>query len=256
AKQDATGAYVTKWVDNPGEVLPAATVNFGDTWQVRARAFDGTDYSVWKAHKTVKIVRMVSAISPAAGAVNVPVTSPIDITFRWAVDQLSVNKKLRVYRGTTLVSGSAKWLIANQKVRFTPTKALLPNTAYQVRLASGILCTSGRVLGWAEEYNFQTAGAAGAGAVTVAAAPTATGAQLTVNLSSAATVRTIICNIAGRVVAELPEQNLPSGVSSLLWNGKSATGSKVPAGSYLVKVMARGEGGTQTCAITPLALRR
>ncbi|MEN6403091.1 MAG: M6 family metalloprotease domain-containing protein [Armatimonadia bacterium] len=256
AKLSATGEYLTKWADNPGKVLSADKVSFGDIWQVRARAFDGADYSAWKAHKKVKIVRMVSSISPAADATNVAVSSPIYLTFKWPVDQLSVNRRLRVYCGGALVHGSAKWVTPNVKVRFTPTRPLLANTSYQVRLASGIICTGGRVLGWSEEYNFQTAGPAGASAVTVAAVPTAMGAQVTVNLSDAARVRTVICNIAGRVVAELSEKDLPAGVSSLVWNGRSNSGSKVPAGTYLVRVEARGSDGQQTSALTPLQLRR
>ncbi|MEN6305709.1 MAG: Ig-like domain-containing protein [Armatimonadia bacterium] len=255
AKLSPTGEYLTKWADNPGEVLRADKVNFGDIWRVRARAFDGTDYSLWKAHKTAKIVRMVCHISPGAGAVNVPLNSPIYITFRWPVDQASVNQRLRVYRGTALVHGSAKWVTPNLRVRFTPTRPLTPGTAYEVRLASGIACTSGRVLGWGEEYDFQTAGATGAGALSVAAAPTAMGAQVTVNLSVAASVRTVICNIAGRVVAELAERELPAGVSSLVWNGRSRGGSKVPAGCYLVRVEAKGSEGAVATAMVPLQVR-
>ncbi|MEN6546729.1 MAG: Ig-like domain-containing protein, partial [Armatimonadia bacterium] len=250
------GGYLTKWVDNPGRVLPAAKVNFGENWQVRARAFDGTAYSAWKAHKTVTIVRMVVSLSPADAAIGVPTNSTIEITFRWPVDQLSVNRRLRVYCGGNLVPGSASWIWRNRKVRFTPKSPLLASTLYQVRLAAGIVCTSSRVLGWAEEYTFQTAGLDDGRVMAVAAAPTAVGAQVTVNLTSAASVRTVICNIAGRIVAELPEQDLPSGVSSLLWNGKSKTGTNVPAGNYLVRVTARGTGGTQTAAIATLTLRR
>lgn len=255
-KLDESGGYLTKWVDNPGQVLPAAKVNFGDTWRVRARAFDGTTYSGWKAHKTVKIVRMVATITPGSGAIDVPISSPIDIAFRWPVDQRSVNQGLRVYRGPNLVPGSVRWLWRDRKVRFIPKSPLLPSTQYQVRLASGIACTSGRVLGWSEEYSFQTAGLDDGRAMSVSATATAAGAQVTVNLSSAANVRAVICNIAGRVVAELPEQDLPAGVSSLLWNGRSTTGSNVPAGNYLVRITARGTGGTQTAAIAPLTLRR
>lgn len=255
-KLDESGGYLTKWVDNPGRVLPAAKVNFGDTWRVRARAFDGLRYSGWKAHKTVKIVRMVATISPGSGAIDVPTSSPIDIAFRWPVRQRSVNQHLRVYRGPNLVPGSARWVWQDRKVRFIPDSPLQPNTQYQVRLANGIECTSTRVLGWSEEYTFQTAGLDDGRVMAVAAAPTAGGAQVTVNLSSAADVRTVICNIAGRVVAELPEQTLPAGVSSLLWNGKSTTGSNVPAGNYLVKITACGAAGTQTSAVTPLMLRR
>ncbi|MEN6641875.1 MAG: Ig-like domain-containing protein [Armatimonadia bacterium] len=255
AKVNTEGGYLTKWVDNPGRILPASKVDFGETWQVRARAFDGTAYSAWKAHKKATITRMVAAISPASGATNVPITSPIEITFKWPVNQLSVNQRLRVYRGAALVAGSAQWLKQNQKVRFTPKLPLLAGADYQVRLASGISGTSGRVFGWSEQYNFQTAAADGRQVVMVAAAPTARGAQVAVNLSSAATVRTVICNIAGRIVAELPQQDLPAGLTSLLWNGKGNSGTKVPAGTYLVRVQARGADGTQATALGSLQLR-
>ncbi|MEN6302724.1 MAG: FlgD immunoglobulin-like domain containing protein, partial [Armatimonadia bacterium] len=109
--------------------------------------------------------------------------------------------------------------------------------------------------GWGENYWFKTAPATTTAAVTVAAAGIAGGAELTVNLTSAATVRTVITNIAGRVVAELPERDLPAGVSSLLWNGKSSSGTKVPAGTYLVRVVAVGSEGEQASALAPLQTR-
>ncbi|MEN6643731.1 MAG: Ig-like domain-containing protein, partial [Armatimonadia bacterium] len=255
AKVNPAGGYLTKWADNPGQVLSAAKVEFGETWQVRARAFDGTSYSTWKAHKKVTITRMVAVIAPASGATNVPVASAIEIAFKWPVVQLSVNRRLRVYNGTALVAGTARWVKQSQRVRFTPKMPLLPGTTYTVRLAEGVETTSGRVLGWSEEYSFTTEGGTGLAAVTVAAARTAAGAQVTVSLSSAATVRAVITNIAGRIVAELPEQDLPAGVSSLLWNGQSRSGTRVPAGTYLVKVQARGADGTQTSALGPLQLR-
>ncbi|MEN6644413.1 MAG: FlgD immunoglobulin-like domain containing protein [Armatimonadia bacterium] len=255
AKVSPTGGYLTKWVDNPGKVLTADKVNFGETWQVRARSFDGTQYSLWKAHKTATIVRMAAAVSPASGATNVPVTSPIDITFKWPVNQLSVNQRLRVYQGANLVPGAAMWIKPNLKVRFTPKASLAATTQFEVRLASGIVCSTGRVLGWSESYNFTTAGSGAATVVTISAAPTAMGAQVTVNLSSAATVRTVICNIAGRVVAQLPQRELEAGVSSLVWNGKGSSGTKVPAGTYLVRVEAMGAEGTQATALTPLQVR-
>lgn len=255
-KLSATGEYLTKWADNSGKVLPADKVSFGDIWQVRARAFDGTDYSPWKAHKKVTIVHMLAGRTPGQNATNVPVTSRIYLTFKWPMDQLSVNQRLRVYSGGALVHGSAKWVTPNVKVCFTPTKPLKANTSYEVRVSSGASCVSGRVLGWSEEYGFQTAGASGSSAVTVAAVPTAAGAQVTVNLASAASVRTVICNIAGRIVAELPERELPSGISSLVWDAKGRNGTAVPSGTYLVRVTARDGDGMQASAVSPLTLRR
>lgn len=257
SKISSSSTHVTAWTANAGQVLPASTVNFGDTWQVRARAFDGANYSRWKAHKTVKIVRMVSWLSPATEATNVARDASIYITFRWPVDQASVEGRLKLYySGDVPIPGRYTWCVPNVKVRFNPTPTLRSNTRYRIHLTPGVRCSSGRVLGWREDYFFRTAPATAPATVAVAASPTAAGAQVTVNLGSAASVQAVICNIAGRVVAELPERDLPSGVSSLLWNGKSRTGSNVPAGNYLVRVTARGAEGAQTSAVTPLMLRR
>ncbi len=97
--------------------------------------------------------------------------------------------------------------------------------------------------------------AAGASvAVNAAAVPTAMGAQVSVSLTSAAAVSVSICNIAGREVAALPPADLPAGVSTLLWNGLSANGTKAPPGQYLVRVTARSAGGGQANALTTLML--
>jgi hypothetical protein len=91
-------------------------------------------------------------------------------------------------------------------------------------------------------------------AVNAAAVPTARGAQVSVSLSSAAAVSVSICNIAGREIAALPPADLPAGVSTLLWNGLSANGTKAPPGRYLVRVTARSAGGAQANALTTLML--
>ncbi|MGE5530731.1 MAG: M6 family metalloprotease domain-containing protein [Bacteroidota bacterium] len=89
------------------------------------------------------------------------------------------------------------------------------------------------------------------------AAPTrAEGAEISVNLSTAAAVEVQICNLAGRVVGQLPRQQLSAGVSNLLWNGSSINGTAVPDGTYLVKVLARGDEGTQAQALSSLSVRR
>ena len=89
------------------------------------------------------------------------------------------------------------------------------------------------------------------------AAPSRTeGAAITVNLSAAAAVEVQICNLAGRVVGQLPRQQLTAGVSNLLWNGSSVGGTAVPDGMYLVKVTARGDEGSQAQAMSSLSVRR
>ncbi|MEN6644398.1 MAG: FlgD immunoglobulin-like domain containing protein, partial [Armatimonadia bacterium] len=227
-----------------GRTLAAANVKVGDIWRVRARAFDGALYSAWKGGSSVKIVTMAGVL-PAHKTYNVPVTSPVFISFRWPVQQSTATARVRLRVGITTVKTTMTWATANRKIKLRPASNLAPNTYYHVIIDPGIVCVGGRVLNWSEDYWFKTAPAATVAAVSVAAAPTASGAQVTVNLSSAATVRTVICNIAGRVVAELSERDLPAGLSTLVWNGKGSSGTKVPAGTYLVRVDAMGAEGTQ-----------
>ncbi|MEN6642912.1 MAG: Ig-like domain-containing protein [Armatimonadia bacterium] len=238
-----------------GNKLAASNVKIGDTWRARAQAYAGASYSPWKIGSSVTVVNM-AGITPAPKTYGVPVTSCVFVSFRWPVQQATVTTRVQIKLGTTkVVPATMTWVTAERKVKLRPKAPLLPNTYYRVNLDPGITCKSGRVLGWGENYWFKTAPAAASAAVSVAAAPTAGGAQVTVNLSSAATVRTVVCNVAGRVVAELPERDLPAGVSSLVWNGKGRTGSKVPAGTYLVRVVAIGNEGTQTTAVAPLQIR-
>ena len=77
-------------------------------------------------------------------------------------------------------------------------------------------------------------------------------AQIVVNLSGAATVTVSIANVAGRTVAVLPPQELPQGVSTLLWDGKSAAGTRAPAGRYLAAVRARSADGATARCLVPL----
>ncbi|MEN6643929.1 MAG: Ig-like domain-containing protein [Armatimonadia bacterium] len=253
SKKNADGTWAA-W-SYTGRTLAASNVKIGDTWRVRAQANDGASYSSWKIGSSVTVVSM-AGVTPAPKTYNVPVTSCVFVSFRWPVQQATVTTRVQIKLGTTkIIPTVMTWVTAERKVKLRPKSPLLPNTYYRINIDPGITCTSGRVLGWGENYWFKTAPAAASAAVSVAAAPTAGGAQVTVNLSSAATVRTVICNIAGRVVAELAERELPAGVSSLLWNGKSSSGTNVPAGTYLVRVVAIGTEGTQTTAVAPLQVR-
>ncbi|MEN6643053.1 MAG: Ig-like domain-containing protein [Armatimonadia bacterium] len=253
AKKKADGTW-DAW-GYTGNELAASIVKIGDTWRVRAQAYDGASYSPWKIGSSVTVVNM-AGVTPAPKTYNVPVTSCVFVSFRWPVQQATVTTRVQIKLGTTkVVPATMTWVTAERKVKLRPRVPLLPNTYYRVNLDTGITCTSGRVLGWGENYWFKTAPAAVSAAVSVAAAPTAGGAQVSVNLSSAATVRTVICNIAGRVVAELAERELPAGVSSLVWNGRGTSGTKVPAGCYLVRVEAKGGEGAVASAMVPLQVR-
>ncbi|MEN6640866.1 MAG: Ig-like domain-containing protein, partial [Armatimonadia bacterium] len=238
-----------------GETLPASSVHAGETWGVRARAYDGTAYSPWNS-ACVTVTNM-AGVTPAPKTYNVPVTTSVFASFRWPVKQSTVTTRVQLKLGTTKVIPTVMtWVTAERKVKLRPKSPLLPNTYYRINIDPGIVCTSGRVLGWGENYWFKTAPAATASTVSLSAAATSAGADLKVSLTSAATVRTAICNIAGRVVAELPERALPAGVTSLAWTGRSSTGTKVPPGMYLVRVTACAADGQRTDTVAPLMLRR
>jgi hypothetical protein len=47
-----------------------------------------------------------------------------------------------------------------------------------------------------------------------------------------------------------------SGVSSLMWNALSDQGARVPYGTYLAKIVARGVDGSIVRGVVPLGLQR
>ncbi len=91
----------------------------------------------------------------------------------------------------------------------------------------------------------------------LSAVPTATGAQINLVLSSSAAITARITNIAGRPVAtKCGDAPCAAGTRALLWNATSDNGLRVPNGTYLVEVIARGQDGTQARAVTRVAISR
>jgi hypothetical protein len=98
--------------------------------------------------------------------------------------------------------------------------------------------------------------------VTVASAPLAIMASaaltrdqnvaITVNLTAAAEVGASVLNLAGREVAVLPASRLAAGINTVWWNGRSVTGTRVPAGQYLLRLQARGADGNSANCLIPL----
>jgi hypothetical protein len=91
----------------------------------------------------------------------------------------------------------------------------------------------------------------------VAAVPTAGGAEIAFSLSAPARVTVSVLNIAGRPIAALAQERaVAAGLQRLAWNGQSATGARAPSGVYLVTIEARSATGATSRALTRLALGR
>jgi len=91
----------------------------------------------------------------------------------------------------------------------------------------------------------------------LAAMPTALGAQLSFTLSAEGSVNAEVLNIAGRPVRLLvSDRTMPAGVSTLTWDGRNASGLQVPSGLYLLRLTANGDGGSRSEAIATVQLKR
>ena len=63
--------------------------------------------------------------------------------------------------------------------------------------------------------------------------------------------------MAGRVVARVAtDRVVAAGTNTLSWNLRSDTGSPVPAGRYLVRIVAVADDGQQQATVTQLLVRR
>ena len=106
---------------------------------------------------------------------------------------------------------------------------------------------------WVYSNHVMIVPGASALAMTALAVPTRSGVtQITVSLSSAATVQATITNLAGRVIATLPERELPPGLTTVAWDGRRGNGTRTPSGRYLVRLRALTGSGVATNCIMPI----
>lgn len=83
------------------------------------------------------------------------------------------------------------------------------------------------------------------------------GAQVAYTLSEDAAVTVEVLNVAGRVVQRLAaDRAQTAGPQQLRWDGRSLAGSAAPAGTYLVRILARGADGQQVGAVRSIQLAR
>jgi len=69
------------------------------------------------------------------------------------------------------------------------------------------------------------------------------GVQVSYTLTAPAQVRLSVSSLSGRTVVELPPVEAPAGLNTATWEGVDADGRRVPAGTYLIKVLASTEEG-------------
>ncbi|MEI6501465.1 MAG: Ig-like domain-containing protein, partial [Armatimonadota bacterium] len=185
----------------------------------------------------------------------------IKIVFNQPMNHASAQGALWVYKKSatpsatpTRPAGAFSWVGNEMRYTFSAKLAMLTN--YVVRLGTGAKSSTGVARSNEFTWTFKTGNSVSSpSTITVASAPTAVGAQIMLNLSAAANVTVSIRNLAGREIATLTPGRLEAGVHSLLWNGKSRTGTQVPDGTYLLQVSANTTDGACAQAITALQLR-
>ncbi len=228
-----------------------------------SRQFASQQPELWDAYpgelEFATLPTLISASSPARDQTNVSPESPIEITWRWPVNQTDAKSRFKLLDPAgNAVSGTFSWPTPNTVMRFTPSQKLRLNVPYKVQIAPGLMLDSGLRKWYGDSFTFTTGSLSSSSLwLHAAAAPTPSGgAQIVVQLSKPAAVQARIRNLAGREIAVLPETNADIGTTTLLWNGRSSRGLAVPAGQYLVQIQALDAEGHNASIIVPLALRR
>lgn len=179
---------------------------------------------------------------------GVSMTTKIIASFSTPMKPTTVQNAFYI-NGTKVTTGTFAWL--GSKMTYTPATNWRPNKRYQVKITTAARSKIGVAMAADKIWNFTT-GLTAPALLTATAAPTAAGAQISLNLTAAAEVTVSIRNVAGREIALLQPGQLDAGVHSLLWNAKSKTGTAVPTGTYLIEASARGEDGARCSAISTL----
>ncbi|MHB8994362.1 MAG: right-handed parallel beta-helix repeat-containing protein [Armatimonadota bacterium] len=172
------------------------------------------------------------------------VATSLTVRFNTPMKQGSVQNNFYI-NGKKVTTGTFTWL--GTKMTYKPAVNFQAGRRYQVKIAKAALSRAGVKMEAQKIWNFVTAAAPTQ--VTVTALPSAAGAHLAVSLSAPAEVTVTIRNLAGREIAILSPGLLEAGVHSLVWNGKSRTGTAVPSGTYLVKLTGLTADGTSCSGV-------
>ncbi|MGE5531947.1 MAG: GDSL-type esterase/lipase family protein [Bacteroidota bacterium] len=174
--------------------------------------------------------------------------APIIIRFSERMNHASVQNSFSILPET---DGEFSWI--GCRLTFTPKRSWPANQQYRVTMSAAARSVAGIRLGKAFSWRF-TAVEALPTQATVAAFATARGAEIRLGLTGAAAVSVSIRNLAGLEVAALAPGEMKAGIETVLWNGLSKSGTKAPAGVYVVEAVARVRNGS--CARAMTMLRR
>jgi hypothetical protein len=237
----------------------AASTTYTVTVGTGAKSVSGNNLPTAKTFTfTTNAVPAVVSYGPQGNAVALSTDGKyIWILFNEAMNHTAAQAALQVYKtGSTpgpLPAGSFSWVGNGNEMEYTLANKLAAATNYTVKLGTGAKSAGGTARTTAYTWTFKTGISTSAmEAMTVAATTTNQGAEIVVDLSSAAEVSVTIRNVAGRVIALLQPGQLEAGMNTLLWNGKSATGTKVPSGTYLIEVKAATADGSSRSAVSSL----
>jgi serine protease len=124
---------------------------------------------------------------------------------------------------------------------------------YRFRFRDGINFASGAPAGWTAGPSILIRKVV---VTSLAAAPTAAGAEVTFNLTDAADVTATVMNVAGRPIRTIATAKpMEAGLQTLLWDRKGENGLTVPAGLYMIGVTAHDPEGGQTSGMATISLR-
>lgn len=149
-------------------------------------------------------------------------------------------------------TNAAPWTKVKE-VRILPASYTQPNVWYrfQVHVWDGYDYSA-----WATSSSILIHAAPTTPAMSATAQQTAQGAvAVTVTLAAAANVSGDLANLAGRTVSNLTAQALPAGTSTIVVQALSSTGTRLPAGQYLLKLKAAAADGNAASTLVPVSLR-
>lgn len=237
------------WFDALGMTSWSAMVNvIAGPMLLEARARD--DAGQWGpiAARTVTGVSgdlkpIVRISSPTDGATVS--ASPIQVTGT-AVDDGALSKVVvRVNGGTwTVASGRASWgasvnLVAGANL----IEARAQDTAGQWGPIAGVAVT--------------LSGSGSAQVAGLVAQPSAVGGEIVFSLTTGGAVTAEVLNIAGRPIRTIvTDREMPAGLSTLHWDGRSNQGLSVPNGTYLIRLTTHSPDGARARALTTLQVVR